>query len=119
MGAAMIEHHVGTSRRSGVVHRFTKATARPTLKYYPLRGPVTKLMPLMEHSAGRIPRLSGTVHRPVQGRTWRGELGAPIGGPTAKGAILYLHGGAFLMCGLATHRRIVERLAQRTGMTVL
>ena len=115
----MIEHHIGTSRRSGVVHLVTKAVARPTLKYYPLRGPVTKLMPLMEHSAGRIPRLSATVHKPVEARTWRGELVTPIDGPTSEGAILYLHGGAFLMCGLATHRRIVERLAQRTGMTVL
>ena len=30
-----------------------------------------------------------------------------------------MHGGAFLLCGTATHRRIVERLAARTGMTVL
>lgn len=115
----MIEHHLGTSRRSGVVHLVTKAVARPTLKYYPLRGPVTRLMPLMEHGAARLPRLSRTVHEPVEARTWRGEVVTPIDGAASDGAILYLHGGAFLMCGLATHRRVVERLAQRTGMTVL
>jgi acetyl esterase/lipase len=115
----MIEHRIGTSRRSGVVHAVTKAVAGPTLRYWPLSGPVAKLMPLLEHSAAVIPRLSHTVHKTVEARTWRGEVVTPIDGPTSAGAILYLHGGAFLMCGMATHRRIVERLAQRTGMTVL
>ena len=115
----MIEHRLGASRRSDVVHVVSKAVARPTLKYWPLRGPATKLMPLLDRSAALLPRLSGTVHTAVVGRTWRGEVVTPIDGPTSDGAILYLHGGAFLMCGMATHRRIVERLAQRTGMTVL
>lgn len=115
----MIEHRIGTSRRSDVVHAVSKVVARPTLKYFPLSGPVTKLMPLLDRSAALIPRLSGVVHKAVVGRTWRGELVTPIDGPTSDGAVLYLHGGAFLMCGMATHRRIVERMAQRTGMPVL
>jgi acetyl esterase/lipase len=115
----VIEHRIGTSRRSDMVHVVSKAVARPTLKYFPLSGPATKLIPLLERSAAFIPRLSQVVHKPVMGRTWRGEIVTPIDGPTSDGAILYLHGGAFLMCGMATHRRIVERLAERTGMTVL
>ena len=115
----MIEHRIGTSRRSDVVQVVSRAVIRPTLKYFPLSGPCTKLMPLLDRSAALIPRLSGVVHKAVVGRTWRGEVVTPIDGPTSDGAILYLHGGAFLMCGMATHRRIVERLAQRTGMTVL
>jgi acetyl esterase/lipase len=73
----------------------------------------------MELGATWLPRLSATTHRPVAGRTWRGELVTPLDGPTTTGAILYLHGGAFITGGLATHRRIVERLAERTGMAVL
>lgn len=115
----MIEHRIGSSRRAGVAHAVSKTVAGPTMRYFPLRGPATRLMPLLETAAGVMPRLSTTVHEPVEGRTWRGELVQPIDGPTARGAILYLHGGAFLMCGLATHRRIVERLAERTGMQVL
>jgi len=115
----MIEHHIGTSRRAGAVHIAAKVVIRPTLKYYPLRGPAARLMPLVDHGARVLPRLSGTVHRSVEGRTWCGELVTPIDGPTSNGAILYLHGGAFLLCGLNTHRRIVERLAKETGMSVL
>lgn len=115
----MIEHHVGASRRAGAVHSVSRAVARPVMRYYPLRGPAVKLVPLLERSFSLMPRHSGTVHKPIVARTWRGELVTPIDGPTSNGAVLYLHGGAFLMCGTATHRRIVEQLAHRTGMTVL
>lgn len=115
----MIEHRVGSSRRSGAVHAVSRVVARPVLRYYPLRGPAARLMPLIDRGAGVLPRLSHTVHEPVVARTWRGELVTPIDGPASDGAVLYLHGGAFLLCGMATHRRIVERLAQHTGMTVL
>lgn len=115
----MIEHRIGASRRAGAVHAVSRMVARPVLRYYPLRGPATRFMPLLEHAFGVLPRLSETVHTPIEARTWSGELVTPIDGPTAEGAVLYLHGGAFLMCGMATHRRIVERLAQHTGMPVL
>jgi acetyl esterase/lipase len=115
----MIEHRIGVSRRSAVVHTWSKVAVRPVLRYFPMSGPAAKLMPLVELGCARLPRLGGTTHRPVVGRTWRGELVTPIDGPTARGAILYLHGGAFLMGGCSTHRRIVEQLAVRTGMAVL
>jgi acetyl esterase/lipase len=115
----MIEHRVGSSRRAGAVQVVSKVVVRPMLRYFPMSGPTAKLMPLIDRSAMLIPRLSQTVHKPIVARSWRGELVTPIDGPTSNGAVLYLHGGAFLMCGMATHRRIVERLAQRTGMTVL
>lgn len=116
---SVIEHRIGSSRRSGVVHTASKLTMRPLLRYYPLRGPATRLMPLLERSAGLLPRSSRTTHRTITARTWDAEVVTPLDGPTSNGAILYMHGGAFLMCGTATHRRIVERLAARTGMTVL
>jgi acetyl esterase/lipase len=115
----VIEHRVGVSREAEVVQTVSKVFARPCLKYLPLRGPVRVFWPLLDRSAALIPRLPGTTHKPIQARTWRGELVTPLDGPTSEGAILYLHGGAFLMCGTATHRRIVERLARKTGMAVL
>jgi acetyl esterase/lipase len=115
----LIEHRIGYSRRAGALHAVTKVVARPTLRYFPLRGPATRLMPLVELGATWLPRGSATAHRVVTARSWRGELVTPAGGPTSDGAVLYLHGGAFLMGGLGTHRRIVERLTRETGMPVL
>ena len=115
----MIEHRVGTSCRSRAVHTATKVVFRPVLRWFPITGPAAKVLPLIDRSAAIIPRMSGTVHKPIIARTWRGELVEPIDGPTSDGAILYLHGGAFLLGGLATHRRLVEKLAHDTGMTVL
>lgn len=115
----MIEHRVGTSRRSGVVHVGAKLTIGPIMRWTPMGGAAFKLAPYIERGAGMLPRLSHTVHKPITGRHWRGELVTPLDGATTEGAILYLHGGAFIFCGLGTHRRIVERLAQRTGMAVL
>ena len=115
----MIEHRIGYSRRSGAVHALTRMVARPTLRWYPLRGPVARLIPLIELSAQRLPRGSATRHEVVTAAGWRGELVTAAGGATSDGAVLYLHGGAFLLGGLGTHRRIVQRLTCETGMPVL
>lgn len=40
-------------------------------------------------------------------------------GVSGERAILYLHGGAFLTCGLNTHRSMVTRLSQAADATVL
>lgn len=115
----MIEHRIGASRRAAVAHRVTKGFVRPMLRYSPMTGPTTKIMPLMDRAAMRLPRSSRTVHKDIVARHWTGELVTPVDGVTSDGAVLYLHGGAFLSCGLGTHRRVVERLATGTGMPVL
>lgn len=40
-------------------------------------------------------------------------------GASTDRAILYLHGGAFLTCGLNTHRSVVSRLSRASGAAVL
>src|SRR6185503_8226229 len=40
-------------------------------------------------------------------------------GTTASRAILYMHGGAFLTCGLNTHRSLVARLSHAADAAVL
>ncbi len=49
------------------------------------------------------------------------EMLRPAGGSRAlrHGAVLYLHGGAFAVGGLRTHRPIAAGLARRTGLPVL
>ena len=115
----MIEHRVGTSRRSEAVHAISKVTIRPALKFAPMTSYAPHLLRLASRAACVIPRSGGCSHQEVVAKTWRGELVTPIDGTTADGVILYAHGGAFISCGTATHRRIVDRLARRTGMAVL
>lgn len=40
-------------------------------------------------------------------------------GPDSDMTILYLHGGGFFSCGIESHRRVCERLARKTGATVI
>lgn len=56
------------------------------------------------------------VRRPVVGE-WVVTRGAEE--ETPPGAILYLHGGAYVVCSPRTHRPITSRLALDTGLPVL
>ena len=49
----------------------------------------------------------------------RGEWVRPVAGCAQDGAILYLHGGAYVLCSAQTHRPITGRLALDTGLPVL
>ncbi|MBB5918287.1 acetyl esterase/lipase [Nocardia transvalensis] len=109
----------GRGVRAAVIRGLCRIFVLPTLRWWPLRGPLARLMPLVDVVFRPVPRLAGTEYEPVRGAGWRGELVRPCDAATGGGAILYLHGGAFLFCGLASHRRIVERLALRTGLPVL
>lgn len=109
----------GQSFRAAVIRWLCRIFVRPTLACWPLRGPLSRMMPLVNLALRVVPRLRGTECEHVDGGDWRAEFVRPRGTVDRTAAILYLHGGAFLFCGLATHRRIVERLALKTGLPVL
>ncbi|RIR84759.1 alpha/beta hydrolase, partial [Mycobacteroides abscessus] len=48
---------------------------------------------------------------------WHKDLPDPD--QAAQGAILYFHGGAFILGGLHSHRRMAARLARASGIPVL
>jgi epsilon-lactone hydrolase len=62
------------------------------------------------------PRVECRGDRPVRGE-WVVARDAPD--PPAAGAILYLHGGGYVVCSPRTHRPITSRLALDTGLPVL
>lgn len=116
----MAEFHEGGSRRSMLVRGLSRVVARPVLGFYPVRGPLAPGVALLDHVARVVPHLPSTEVEPVVGDGWRAELvTARDSDPAVRQAVVYLHGGAFVFGGLATHRRIAERLAQRTGLPVL
>ncbi|MCV7348740.1 alpha/beta hydrolase [Mycobacterium parmense] len=69
--------------------------------------------------AGLIPHFGGSAHiEPVRLQHCDAEwVRAP--GVSADRAILYLHGGAFVTCGLNTHRSLVTRLSEAADAAVL
>lgn len=70
--------------------------------------------------------LAAVVLRPIRGARrsrvqlahCEAELMAPTG-ESPSGAVLYLHGGAFVVGGLNSHRRLVSRIVVGAGVTSL
>ncbi|MGH3723996.1 MAG: alpha/beta hydrolase [Mycobacterium sp.] len=74
----------------------------------------------------RIVDLAAVVLRPVRGvrrtRIQLAHCAAELMVPTrsqSSGAVLYLHGGAFVVGGLNSHRRLVSRIVVTAGVTSL
>lgn len=115
----MIEFHERGSARSVILGAAAKAVVRPTFKYFPVNGPAAHALHAVDLGARLTTRNKATRLERVTGDGWVGELVSPRGIDPGSGAIVYFHGGAFLFCGLATHRRIVEELSLRAGLPVL
>ncbi len=111
--------HAGPSKQALLVRTFARTVIRPALAYYPTHRTVLRTMHAVELAARvQLRHRDVTVER-VRGEHWAAELVTPRGVQPGTGAIVYYHGGAFLFCGTATHRHVVEQLALRTGVPVL
>ncbi len=67
-----------------------------------------------------MPGIAGITQSRADIGTLRVDVLTPrhADGATARGAILYLHGGAFCLGNARTHRSVTTRLAKAAGMTV-
>ncbi len=78
---------------------------------------------LFDWVAAVLRPVRGTKRTPVRLPAARAEWMTPPGGPdspaTATTAILYLHGGGFILGGLRSHRRLVSRIVTATGLPSL
>ncbi len=111
--------HESFSLRARVLQRTMRIVFKPLLQYTPIndrslaairaldtfssRGPRSRYIEPVQHELGGV-RVEAMTHR---------------FGPESDMTILYLHGGGFFSCGIETHRRICERLALKTGATVV
>src|SRR5690606_26478893 len=78
-------------------------------------GSRVRVLPLHDPQLG-----TGRDERPVAGE-WvvSRDDGSAASAGTAGGAVLYLHGGGYVVCSPRTHRPITSRLALDTGLPVL
>lgn len=112
--------HEATSWKSRILQRTVRLVFQPVLRFAPVSDRTINLIQRADaRSAARGQHSRHT--EPV-----RFELGGVTVeslthryGPDSDMTILYLHGGGFFSCGIESHRRVCERLARKTGATVI
>ncbi|MEU8796232.1 alpha/beta hydrolase [Spirillospora sp. NPDC048819] len=128
MGPSVRSRAISSALRLGVrpiIHRIPGhaggiRTARSTVDAAALLmrpGSRVRVLPLNDPQLG-----TGRDERPVTGewvvsRDAESTAGGDAG--PAAGAVLYLHGGGYVVCSPRTHRPITSRLALDTGLPVL
>ncbi|MFT4188501.1 MAG: alpha/beta hydrolase [Aeromicrobium sp.] len=120
--AAEAEFRPGASWRSQALGFGLKHSVKPLLDVW-ARLPFDLFPPnVLEHAARLLPAPNGTRWRPVRLEHCRSEyvIGPGVADTPGEGpVILYLHGGAFLTCGINTHRRLVARVSSAADRPAL
>ncbi|MEE2034045.1 alpha/beta hydrolase [Rhodococcus sp. CC-R104] len=95
-----------------------RRTVRPFIEAWAFAPALPWPATMVERAAFPLAPIPGTRRHHVRLPSCSAEM---LHGPGASGpmAILYLHGGAFLCCGLATHRHLVSRISAAAGSPAL
>lgn len=121
--AAQPQYFRGASLQSKALGFGLRRGVRPMLGLW-AHLPIEVIPPnVVEHAARLLPVHPGTMwrmvdHEPARSEWLQAKGVADIFGGNEH-AILYFHGGAFLTCGVNTHRRLVSRISYATGQPVL
>ncbi|SIR94495.1 alpha/beta hydrolase [Williamsia sterculiae] len=93
---------------------------RPLLKHWPLSATGLRSLYRFDGLAARGPKPQGVVREEMvlAGRPVELIMPAQPTGRDSSAAVLYLHGGAFVVCGLGTHRAVAARLSRSTQLPV-
>lgn len=121
--AARPQFFRGASVQSRVLGFGLRHTVRPALGAW-ARMPIDLFPPnLIDQVARLLPVHEGTMWRTVDLADCDSEFLQAKGVSDIhggnSGAILYFHGGAFITCGLNTHRRLVSRISYSAKQPVL
>jgi acetyl esterase/lipase len=95
----------------------TRFVVRNLLKPYLMSGPLATQRRRFASLAGPR-RAAGARVEPVQIGELHGEWVEPRDADPAR-VLYYLHGGGFVACSPATHRRLAARIAREAGMRAL
>lgn len=111
----------GASVQSRLLGLGLRHTVRPLLGAWSLLPFHISPPNLIDAAARLLPVHEGTrwrtIHLPHCSAEWLRAKG--VGESTEAGVVLYFHGGAFLTCGLNTHRRLVSRISFSAKQPVL
>lgn len=110
------------------IARRTLRTGLDVLTFAGEKGPIKdprifKVSNYFDPAAAVVVAVPGTRRRKVRFDNFRTEWvwhrETPDPALMQDSAILYMHGGGFVACGLNSHRRIVSRIARASGMPLL
>ncbi|MGU3432043.1 alpha/beta hydrolase [Actinomycetes bacterium M1A6_2h] len=111
------------SRQSKLLAHALRTTVRPFLSMWALAPDLPWPMSVVDYAGILIPPVEGTETASVRLQECNAEWIRPATRPTRRAnrdrVVLYLHGGAFVTCGLRTHRRMTSRIAEATGADIL
>ncbi|MFD4366880.1 alpha/beta hydrolase [Rhodococcus sp. NPDC058521] len=114
--------HWNVSLRARAIFRFVRLLVKPLFTLWPLTDKGIELLAWLDRIVGRLPVPKGLD---VEKFTLGGVPSERIththvaDGSLAGATVLYLHGGGFVFCGLATHRPMCGLLAAQTGVPVV
>lgn len=108
----------GASYRARVLYAAARTVARPVLRAWPISRPGLLAAAALDEAMRFAPRPRYATSEPVEFDGFHGEW-LRAADVDEDGAVLYFHGGAFVFCGLNTHRRGVARLSEAAYRPVL
>ncbi|MGA5543011.1 alpha/beta hydrolase [Mycobacterium sp. NPDC051198] len=110
--------HRRSSLEAAVLGIGCRLAVKNAIRAWALQPDLAWPLSSIDHLVGLVPRRSPVSVQPVALPNCPAELvRAP--GTSGRNAILYLHGGAFLTCGLNTHRALASRLSAAADALVL
>jgi acetyl esterase/lipase len=120
---AVVDQRTGVSVQARLACTAARLVFRPLLAHWPLTSWGMLPLSLVDVAAGLLPTPASVTFDTVDFGGFTGEWVRPAGSSKPEvgtpGVILYFHGGAFVTCGVATHRHAVARIAEATGLPVL
>jgi acetyl esterase/lipase len=114
----VVDVHQGVSLPAWMVDRAARLLLKPLLAHWPLTTWGLRPLPLVDAVAGLLPGPRGAHFQRLDFDGYVGEWARAEGVPE-DGVVLYFHGGAFVACGIATHRHEVARISAACGLPVL
>ncbi|MFI9511429.1 alpha/beta hydrolase [Nocardia sp. NPDC052566] len=112
----------GPSAQARVLLATCQSVVRPVLRTLPITRATIPIGAVAIDGLARLrPQPRGIDREQVTLNGFQVEILRPAGASRAlrHGAVMYMHGGGFAVCGLRTHRPIAASLARRTGLPVL
>ncbi|HEX3650817.1 MAG TPA: alpha/beta hydrolase [Pseudonocardiaceae bacterium] len=117
MTEAVVDQRTVVSVRARLTFAAARLVVRPLLTYWPLTNWGLFPLTLLDTAAELLPAPRGVRYEKVDLDGFTGEWMRP--NDATDGVLLYFHGGAFVTCGIATHRHAVARMAEACGMPAL